>query len=446
MEFVTSSLQEKGSSQRPRDSKKEFARLNIVPLIGFWYGVCLGLTIANVPVELFGISLGTVLFPAVCLALLTISLNMVALPKQIGRMKWVLLTYLMFASYQVIMSLWGQNNLQHMQFLFTLPFLPVITYLLAYSLRIKKQLKLSLLFILVCGGVYTIVVSFSDVRAQGMTAGENSTGIVLVLGFIMALWQKECSQGKLTKWFLWFCAGIFICGVFVTASRTAYLMLFVCAAIILKHMTKSKKQLIVAILLITSLLVLLFWTQNDRYQFQRALGAIEVLQQGESDKPGSKNVSRRLSKDKIALEISKNNLLFGVGYANKEVLEEWYGTDTAFSHNMYLRLLSETGLVGLMLYFSFLLSVFFAIGRYKRPVPILTQRGCHISKVTPNPHFWLRCGFIGILISSFFIVGFNEKPLWIWLSLISAEQASITRRKLRGYHRDSQKIKTTDFK
>jgi O-antigen ligase len=431
MEFLTSSLQEKGSWRLPEVSKMEFARLNLVPLIGICYGVCLGVAIANVPVEAFSISLGTVLFPAVCLALLSISLNMLSVPKRIGRMKWVLLTYLMFACYQVIMGVWGQNNLQHMRFLFTLPFLPVMTYVLAYSLRIEKQLKKSLLFVLVCGGVYTIFISFSDVRAQGMTAGENSTGIVLVLGFIMALWQEECSQGKLTKLFLWFCAGILVYGVFVTGSRTAYLMLFVCGAMILKYRTRSKKQLIAAIWLITSLLVVLLWSQGDRYQFQRAFGAIEVLQKGEGDKPGSKTVSRRLSKDKIALEMSKNNLLFGVGYANNETLEKWYGTDTALSHNMYLRLLSETGLVGLMFYFSFLLSVFFAAGRYKRPVHILKERGCHTSKVTPSPHFWLRCGFIGILVSSFFIVGFNEKPLWIWLSLISAEQASTTKRKLK---------------
>lgn len=217
-------MQEKNNSPLPRVSKGKFARLNLVPLIGICYGVCLGLTMANVPVELFNISLGTVLFPAVCLALFSISLNMVAVSKRIGRLKWVVLTYLMFASYQVIMSLWGQNKLQHMQFLFTLPFLPVMTYVLAYSLRIEKQLTKSLLFVLVCGGVYTIAVSLSDVRAQGMTAGENSTGIVLVLGFIMALWQEETSQGKLTKSLLWFCAGILAYGVFVTGSRTAYLM------------------------------------------------------------------------------------------------------------------------------------------------------------------------------------------------------------------------------
>ncbi|MGA1826310.1 MAG: O-antigen ligase family protein [bacterium] len=404
----------------------------MVPLIGFCYGACLGLTIANVPIELFKISLGTVLFPAISVALFSISLNFIALPKRIGRIKWVLLSYLMFAFYQVIMSQWGQNNLQHMQFLYTLPFLPVITYVLSYSLRIEKQLKLSLLTVLVCGGVYTIIVSFSDVRAQGMTTGENSTGIVLVLGFIMTLWQVEFSQGKLTKFFLWFCAGIFVYGVFVTASRTAYIMLFVCGAMILKHNTKNKKQLIVVILVITSLLFWFFRTQNYRYQLQRTLGAYEVLQQSGEDKPGSKNVSRRLSKDMIALDISKNNLLFGVGYANNEVLEEWYGTDTAFSHNMYLRLLSETGLVGLILYFIFLLSIFFSIGRYKSTVPTFTQRGQHISKVPSNSYFWLRCGFIGILISSFFIVGFNEKPFWIWLSLISAEHASNTKRILKA--------------
>jgi O-antigen ligase len=247
----------------------------------------------------------------------------------------------------------------------------------------------------------------------------------------MALWQNESSQGKLTKWILWLCAGIFVYGVFVTASRTAYLMFFVCGAMILKHNTKSKKQLIVVILVITSLLSWFFWTQNYRYQFQRAIGAFEVLQQSGEDKPGSKNVSRRLSKDMIAWDISKNNLLFGIGYANKDVLEEWYGPDTSFSHNMYLRLLSETGLAGLIFYFIFLLSIFFSIGRYKSTVPALTQRGQHISKEPSNSYFWLRCGFIGILISSFFIVGFNEKPFWIWLSLISAEHASTTRRKLK---------------
>ncbi len=412
-----------------KKNKDVNTKVNIVPVIGFGYGICLGIAIANIPMPLHNISLGTVLYPLVSLIIFIICLNKLKIaPKHIGRLKWVIVSYFLFAFYLILMSIWGHNKIQQMRFLLTLPILPLSTYVFTYSCDIGKQLKSSLFLVLVCGCLYTISVSFYDVRAQGMTSGENSTGVVLVLGFVLALWQQEICRGKLKKIFFGLCAIIFVYGVFVTGSRTSYLMFLICLSMIFYHKEKKSKGLMVIKgILILALVSALIFTQKDRYQFQRTLGAVEVLRQGDSKKPGNKNVNRRLQKDKIAIEMAKKNWLFGVGYLNKEILENWYGKDTRFSHNTYLRILSETGVIGISLYTCFLFSIFRLASRglmsvrYKRRKKVKKVTGTLDTVYLAN--FWLTCGFVGIVVSSSFIVMFNEKIFWVWLSIIVAEQA-----------------------
>ncbi len=413
-----------------KKTKHMITNINIVPVIGIVYGISLGIAIANFPLPLHNISLGTMLYPLASLIILIVCLNKLKIaPRYVGRFKWVLLSFFTFASYLILMSILGHNQIQHMRFLFSLPFLPIITYILTYSFDIGKQLKSSFFFVLLCGGIYTIFVSFYDVRAQGMTAGENSTGVVLTLGFIMALWLQEICRGKLKRWFFGFCSMIFIYGVFVTGSRTSYLMLFICGIMILYHKSRAEKCLMAIKVFFVLVLVSFFvFSQKDIYQFQRVLGAVEILRQGTSKKPGNKNVSRRLQKDKLAIEIAQKHLLLGIGYLNREPLENWYGKNTRFSHNSYLRLLSETGLIGLFLYSCFVFSIFRISSRGL--IPILFKRRKtkkHLTGTLFDTHrisnFWLTCGFVGILVSSFFIVMFNEKILWVWLCLIVSEQA-----------------------
>jgi O-antigen ligase len=130
---------------------------------------------------------------------------------------------------------------------------------------------------------------------------------------------------------------------------------------------------------------------------------------------------------KIALEIASDRPLLGAGLGNFTVVEPAYATQNINllrinyalrfrleTHNTYLNLLSELGIVGLGLFVALLALVagvamkgVRALGRLADVEGEILARG-------------LICGTIGTLVAYIFLSGQYEKQLWLLLGLLAA--------------------------
>lgn len=111
----------------------------------------------------------------------------------------------------------------------------------------------------------------------------------------------------------------------------------------------------------------------------------------------SKDYTRTLIWDE-ALEISKNNLIYGIGPDNFRDSRTSYSFPT---HNDYLKILVETGLIGLFTFLIFISKSFYDLWRIK-------------DNRIKRYYF---CGMVGLLIFILFHGYINYTPFWIVFSI-----------------------------
>ncbi len=167
------------------------------------------------------------------------------------------------------------------------------------------------------------------------TAAFFSTYIFVLIGIFM------CERNRKLRFVL---AGVIAFAVYCVVflfSRGSYLAIL--TGFILIALFKNKK------ILVPILLLLIFWQVVFPPQ------VIERLQETVTNENTLDESSQlRVNMWQQSLDLAKQNLIFGIGYNTI-----WYmGLQLGDTHNMYLKILTEQGMVGL---FIFLLCLFLAI-------------------------------------------------------------------------------------
>jgi O-antigen ligase len=176
-------------------------------------------------------------------------------------------------------------------------------------------------------------------------------------------WLRRCSIGL---------CGCLVLIVFLTASRAALIGL-ACFAVLLLARRISWQKLSSAVLVAA---VVAFLVPNGVWQ---RVGLMKEPSKEEEYDPNrvhgdEGSVEQRMAIWKVALSISKQNPIFGVGvgaYSEAHLAQRFedvgplaYGRRDA--HSTYLTLLAETGFIGLLLYFCIIASVFRKVRQAKR--------------------------------------------------------------------------------
>jgi O-antigen ligase len=314
-----------------------------------------------------------------------------------------------------------ENQANSMQFLFTLPLLPVLTYVICLNFETKDRILSAFLLVVGCGGIYTIYTSFFFVRAYGITEGANSSAVVLAAGLILFLWRLIASKKRTQRRNYAFIAIVLFWAIFLTGSRTGYITL-AAAVLCMFFLIRQNKKLIISTIVL--LVIFTLPITQETHQFQRIVSAIEVITEGESNRSGSRTVLRRALADRVAYEMFLDSPIFGIGIGKSKDNIILYSQLLSKSHNSYALLLSETGLIGLALYLLYLFKIFVLINNMRKEEqriwpPTLTGR-YHLYVIFPN---FLMVGYIAILVSAYFWPVFREKLFWVWLSIVSAQLA-----------------------
>ncbi len=241
--------------------------------------------------------------------------------------------------------------------------------------------------------------------ATGLWAHPNSLGgfASANLAFLYYLFLAE--QQRIKKYFL-LGLGIMSLGtIILTGSRTAYVGIIGIAFVI--WLRSARKGLAIAVLSAGVALTWIVAPQAYKDQFL-TMGSIGDVVQGEKADDGSMNERWEIVTD--AIEIFLDHPIFGVGVdafmtARGERFDRWQDT-----HNLYLQILTNVGIIGLVAFVIMLYSIFQSLGKAKQ---LLHQAQSEHS-------LWLEnlANAVGVFLSARLIVGmfgmdFYENYWWL---------------------------------
>lgn len=216
-------------------------------------------------------------------------------------------------------------------------------------------------------------------------SNRNFVSIYCFLGLVSIVYKYRKFRNR--KYFI--AAGIVLLDILLMGSSSVFmaliLLLGVWGARKLSFTTNSTYKLII-LALICVVVGTIYLTVAPDSMNNRLINAVQSLR-------SSGDYTRVLIWDE-ALEIAKNNLVYGIGPDNFRDSRTLYNFPT---HNDYLKILVETGLIGLFSFLAFLSKSFYDLWR--------------INDNRIKRYYF--CGMVGLLIFILFHGYINYTPFWI---------------------------------
>lgn len=199
----------------------------------------------------------------------------------------------------------------------------------------------------------------SSIRSAGLAGGENSASRYFVIGLVFIyelILRSRKTQNRIVTLIIYILGGILIWGTFATVSRTGILLLLI-VGFLEWFLNKRERKSTAIILSITAFFVIWFLAGNIISIASTILPSIPNP---------TDTVELRYDLWQAAIRMWETHPILGVGIGKFPVNLPYYsyglsslGSDLEVgAHNMYLQILAETGVVGLVL---FCLSLVFAL-------------------------------------------------------------------------------------
>jgi len=355
--------------------------------------------------KLIGLFLGCLVFAQFMVT------KKIFLPK--GRKKFWILTFGFVAALSLLVSI---DISITQKYLITLWLLIVMYFVLTFIIRDIKTLNLAILCLLV-GGFLSIVLnsvmglgwaryapSAEDVRRGGLWGNANSFASILLVLMPLALLQFFRFRTVLMKVLALGFFAVFLVGFFNTYSRggfvalAAVLMFSVFKFNILKK--RSNKIKIFAYAMLVAIIgVAIFSSVSEKYTAR-----IGTLQSADD-----RSIKLRTHSLLSSLEIFLDHPLLGVGL--KAASREAEGA----AHNMYVEVLSGTGIVG---FIPFMAILYFSWRELKSVQNFCRLRGKENS-LNYQYAVALELGFVAYLVSALFLSIDLDKMNWLLIALSS---------------------------
>jgi probable O-glycosylation ligase (exosortase A-associated) len=215
-------------------------------------------------------------------------------------------------------------------------------------------------------------------------SGSNQLASALVWCLPIAYFMMLYSKNKKRKLLAGICLGILICGIICTESRQAFLaLLFYISYIFLTSNRKIILATAVSLLVIVGLNFVPS-TYSDR---------MATIQDYEEDS----SAIGRIEIWKAAVNIWRDYPLLGVGGRNLYLIADRYTSHVLVAHSTFFQILSEEGLVGILLFFGLIGIAVLNLGKMikKYRPPSANEQIYHYALTA-------RLSLLGVLICCFF--------------------------------------------
>ncbi len=226
--------------------------------------------------------------------------------------------------------------------------------------------------------------------------------ITLAIVFLLILFFTNCNCNKYKRLVFFLTLGFLLEILFLTFSRSAVLAFFLCLVLLfifetIRRECKKILGVLIFIFIIFSINIFIF----KDLVYSRAIGA---------DRLELKSINDRSLLSHQSKIILKNNWILGVGLGNyipyvynniNSDLNVW---DYQPVHNVYLLILSELGILGLLCYVSMFIYAFFCKIKQRKYIFILPLVVILIINLFDH-YFWTS--FSGVLLS-FLVLNLGE--------------------------------------
>lgn len=290
------------------------------------------------------------------------------LTKEPLKLNSVIISFLILIGWSYISIVWSispiRTVIEGIQF-----FSFALVYLLARKLTSEELDKFFKILFLVTGSIAVLglleYVFISGSRIHTTFTNPNPFGIYMVMMFLVALSMAIMKENKVVSTF----SVLFLSVVFLSGSRASLGAMAVAMIIVFVGIEKTvrKKALIKAsMIFILAFLfsqILLYLSVFIRQNVFVDVSLLESITRSSSFVTSS--LKGRLEFWRVAFELFRNKPLTGYGqgtyfsaYYIEYGMNEWY---TRFTHNHYLQVLSELGIVGLVMFLWFIWNGFKAV-------------------------------------------------------------------------------------
>lgn len=281
----------------------------------------------------------------------------------------------------------------------------IINTIIAFSLILSFRVISVIDFDRLINGIY-----YPDVVLNEAIGNRNSIAILMAIGVNLSIYNIYVY--KKFKNIIPFI--IVLLAVFLTGSRKGlvlsilpFILFFLFKFIESKKIVSKIKYIIIGIILISSLFYI---TMNVEFIYDTVGFRLESIYReivyGEASNEGSFNIRKDMV-NKGLKYFSKKPIL-GYGVSNYRYL---YGHDTGnetYSHNNYIELLVNNGIIGFLLYYSFYLSVIININRKRIKTKSIKES---------NYYLFMTCILISMFIMETGLVTYNSYLIYLLLGL-----------------------------
>ena len=204
-------------------------------------------------------------------------------------------------------------------------------------------------------GIIGVTVKTST-RATGLAEGANSAAryflIALMFAYVLLTQQKK----RIIQLFLLVGMAVVLYGVVVTVSRTGLLLLIAGISLLLLQNIGTRNRVYAFILAFSALGIVWVFADNITFILQSISGSVLA---------GTDTVGIRYRLWLAGLRMWIDNPIFGVGVGQFNAQLSFYAWDllqprylALGAHNMYIAVLSETGLIGLVFFLAMFVTSF----------------------------------------------------------------------------------------
>lgn len=240
-----------------------------------------------------------------------------------------------------------------------------------------------------------------SIRSGGLSGGANTAARYFIVGLVFLQYLRNVTQNSFTRLIITVAIAIVIFGIFSTVSRTGILLIICVIGMIFLQRTGEKKQRQAILILVITLIVTWVFADNIIQIFQSILPSIQQ---------GTDTVGIRYSLFQAGFQMWTDNVVTGVGIGQFPLQLIYYARNllpvhrlNIGAHNMYIQVLAEAGLVGLVLFLGLLAA------SWKSLSQSVKSSSTHIASLAQT----LQVVFVAMLIGGITKHDYYDKLLWL---------------------------------
>lgn len=315
----------------------------------------------------------------------------------------------------------------------------IIFFITGYLIILRGNIKIehifatiiiSVAFVLLFGifhrEVPKTIISFN--RLSSTAGNPNTLAVFGSIAFISSLYLFSIEKNKIYKLSLFALQLIIIIGIVMTESRKGFIALPLIVIIyllmnnykeIIQSRNKVKKLLRFGLYFLILIIIIFagfqFLKDTEYYdRFETMTRYLDIEGESGGIKAIDFSVYQRQQFIRYGFQMWKDNPVIGVGLGNfrSNIRKYWPMSPRSYAHNNYIQLLTTTGLLGFLAYYSIYLFLFIKLFYIQNKFQLQEKD----SKVI---NIFITIMFIFIIIE-LAMVSYSTKITWLLIMLISA--------------------------